>query len=175
MQKVLSKLVKLARMGVGVLIGTVYAQLDPVANGKKKVLVVEDNADWRELLTMIIRRSGHEVVIAGTGKDAIRQASMTHPDLILMDLGLPEISGDEATVQLKADPSTQHIPVVIQTAFGAGPNAKRAIEAGAAEIMHKPISITDIQKLLSKYLSGGDGKPRTDGRSFTHFFPGSAL
>ena len=146
-----------------------------MANGKKKVLVVEDNADWRDLLTMIIRRSGYDVVTAGTGTEGIRQASMTHPDLILMDLGLPEISGDEATVHIKADPATKHIPVVIQTAFGSGPNAKRAIEAGAAEIMHKPISIADIHKLLSKYLSGGGEKPETDGRSITHYFTGSAL
>ncbi len=146
-----------------------------MANGTKKVLVVEDNVDWRDLLTMIIRRSGYEVVIASTGNEAIRQASRANPDLILMDLGLPEISGDEATAHIKTDPATQHIPVVIQTAFGSGPNAKRAIEAGAAEIMHKPISITDIQKILSKYLSGGDGKPKIDGRSFTQYFPGTAL
>ena len=139
------------------------------------MLVVEDNADWRELLAMIIRRAGHEVVIAGTGKEGIRQASKTNPDLILMDLGLPEMSGDEATVQIKADPATSHIPVVVQTAFGSGPNAKRAMEAGAAEIMQKPISITDIQKLLSKYLSGGDEQPKTDSRSFTQYFTGSAL
>ena len=152
--------------------GTVCARLDSMADGTKKVLVVEDNAEWRELLTMIIRRSGHEVVTAGTGKEGIRQASMTHPDLILMDLGLPEMSGDKATAHIKEDPATKHIPVVVQTAFGSGPLAIRAIEAGAAEIMHKPISIADIQKLLSKYLSGGDRKPKTD---VTHYFTGSAL
>ncbi len=146
-----------------------------MANGTKKVLVVEDNADWRDLLTMIIKRLGHEVVVANTGTEGIRQASVARPDLILMDLGLPEISGDVATAQIKADPATRHIPVVIQTAFGSGANAKRAMEAGAAEIMHKPISITDIQKLLNKYLSAGDGKLKTDSRSFTQYFPGSAL
>ena len=143
--------------------------------GTKKVLVVEDNADWRELLAMIIRRAGHEVVIANTGKEGIRQASKTNPDLILMDLGLPEMSGDEATIQIKADPATRHIPVVIQTAFGTGPNAKRAVEAGAAEIMQKPISITDIQKLLSKYLSSGDVRAKADSRSISQYFTGSAL
>jgi two-component system, cell cycle response regulator DivK len=143
--------------------------------GTKKVLVVEDNADWRELLAMVIRRAGYEVVIAGTGKEGIRQASKTNPDLILMDLGLPEMSGDEATIQIKANPATNDIPVVVQTAFGSGPNAKRAMEAGAAEIMQKPISITDIQKLLRKYLSGGGEQPKSDSRSFTHYFSGSAL
>lgn len=142
---------------------------------RKKVLVVEDNADWRDLLAMIIRRSGHEAVVAGTGREGVKQASLTRPDLILMDLGLPEISGGEATEQIKTNPATKNIPVVIQTAFGSGPDAKRAMDAGAAEILHKPINITDIQKVLSKYLSGGDGKPRTDSRSSTQHAPRSAL
>jgi CheY-like chemotaxis protein len=132
--------------------------------GKKKVLVVEDNADWRDLLAMIIRRSGHEVVMAGTGTEGVKQASLAGPDLILMDLGLPEINGAEATARIKSDSVTKDIPVVIQTAFGAGSDAKRAMDAGAVEIMHKPISITDIQKLLSKYLSGA-GEAKTNGRS----------
>ena len=117
------------------------------------MLIVEDNAEWRELLTMLIRRVGHEAVVARTGKEGLKQASVTQPDLILMDLGLPEIGGDEATVQLKSNPATKDIPVVIQTAFGAGLAAKRALDAGAAELMQKPVSIIDIQKVLVKYLS----------------------
>jgi CheY-like chemotaxis protein len=124
-----------------------------MGNQAKRVLIVEDNAEWRELLTMIIKRAGHEPVSARTGKEGLEQASATQPDLILMDLGLPEIGGDEATEQLKSNPATKDIPVVIQTAFGAGSAAKRALNAGAAELMQKPISITDIQKVLVKYLS----------------------
>ncbi len=139
------------------------------------MLVVEDNADWRDLLAMVVRRSGHEVVVAHTGTEGVRQASLTCPDLILMDLGLPEISGGEATAQIKTNPLTKDIPVVIQTAFGSGPDAKRAMDAGAAEVMHKPISITDIQKLLTRYLSGGLGKLTTDSRSSTQDLSGRAL
>lgn len=127
-----------------------------MANRPKRVLIVEDNAQWRELLTMIIKRVGHEVVAARTGKEGLEQAFVTRPNLILMDLGLPEISGDEATLRLKANPATKDIPVVIQTAFGAGSVAKRALDAGAAELMQEPISITDVQKLLVKYLSTRD-------------------
>ena len=133
-----------------------------MANQARRVLIVEDNADWRELLTTIIRRVGHEAVAARTGKEGLERALVTHPDLILMDLGLPEISGDEATVQLKANPATKDIPVVIQTAFGAGSAAKRALDAGAAELMQKPINITDIQKLLVKYLSTRDTNATRD-------------
>ncbi len=119
----------------------------------KKVLIVEDNEEWCELLTMVLQRSGYEVVVALTGKQGVEQAIATHPDLILMDLGLPEISGDEATVKIKSDPKTRDIPIVVQTAFGMGPEAKRAVAAGAAEIIDKPISITALQRTVKKYLS----------------------
>jgi CheY-like chemotaxis protein len=128
----------------------------------KRVLIVEDNVDWRQLLTTIITRLGYAVIAAGTGKEALEQVPITHPDLILMDLGLPEMGGDEATVRIKADPATKHIPIVIQTAFGASASAKRALEAGAAEMMQKPISITDIQKLVVKYLSNGNTISKPD-------------
>jgi CheY-like chemotaxis protein len=130
-----------------------------MAQDVKKVLVIEDNPDWRELLSMTIRRLGHDVVLAGTGKEGVAQALQTRPDLILMDVGLPEMDGEEATAQIKANPATRHIPIVIQTAYGFGATAKRAMEAGAEEIMHKPISILDIQKLLIKYLSSTVGDP----------------
>jgi CheY-like chemotaxis protein len=124
--------------------------------GTKKILIVEDNADWRELLMMIIRKLGYEVMVAATGEDGLAQASAAHPDLVLMDLGLPRMSGDQATAQLKADPATKDIPVIIQTAFGMGLSAQRAIEAGAAEILHKPITVTEIAKTVRKYLPCAD-------------------
>lgn len=124
-----------------------------MANDPKKVLIVEDNLDWRQLLTMIIKRLGYDVIGVGTGKEGVEQAFAIRPDLILMDLGLPEMSGDEATIRIKAEPATRDIPVVVQTAFGTSPAAKRAIDAGAAELMHKPISIADIQTVVQKYLS----------------------
>jgi CheY-like chemotaxis protein len=108
------------------------------------------------VLVIIIRRLGYDVIEATTGEEGVAQASAAHPDLVLMDLGLPRMSGDQATAQLKADPATKDIPVIIQTAFGMGPSAQRAIEAGAAEILHKPITMTGIEKMLCKYLSCAD-------------------
>jgi len=119
----------------------------------KKILIVEDHASWLQLLTTVLKRAGYDVISATTGRESVTLATLNHPDLILMDLGLPEMSGDEATAQIKADPGTKDIPVVIQTAFGSGPSAKRATEVGAAEILHKPISITEIQAVVKKYLS----------------------
>ena len=119
----------------------------------KKVLIVEDDSDWRRLLSMIVQRSGYHAISATNGREAVALAVLKNPDLILMDLGLPEMTGDEATAQIKGDPRTKGIPVVVQTAFGSGPNSKRALEAGAAEIMQKPISISQVQAILKKYLS----------------------
>jgi CheY-like chemotaxis protein len=124
-------------------------------NGPKKVLVVEDNSDWRLLLSMVIQRAGYDVISATNGREGVARALLEQPNLILMDLGLPELSGDQATAQIKANEGTKHIPVVIQTAFGTGPSAQRAIDAGAAEILHKPVAINAILATLKKYLSAG--------------------
>jgi CheY-like chemotaxis protein len=103
---------------------------------KKRILIVEDNADSRELLALMLRRSGYDIAEAATGLAAIDQARATHPDLVIMDLGLPGITGDEATGRQKADPSTRDIPVIVNTAFPKGELlVDRAMAAGASEIL----------------------------------------
>lgn len=119
--------------------------------GTKKILVVEDNADLRDLLTMVIRRLGHEVAIAITGEEAVERASAMKPDLILMDIRLPKLNGLEATKQIKADPSTKDIPVVILSAFSMSSHGRHAIEAGAVEVLQKPVRATDLEQVLLKY------------------------
>src|SRR6266496_465059 len=119
--------------------------------GKKKILLVEDS-NCRELLALLLKRSGYEVAEAMTGLAAIDQANATHPDLIIMDLGLPGITGDEAPARLKADPSTRDIPVIVYTAFQGGALVERAIVSGAAEILHKPIPFMDILDVVRRYL-----------------------
>lgn len=121
---------------------------------KKKILVVDDNAESRELLALVLRRSGYEITEAGTGLDAIEQAHATRPDLIIMDLGLPGITGDEATARLKADASTRNIPVIVNTGFHRGSLlVQRAIAAGAAVILHKPTPLKVFQQVARQYLS----------------------
>lgn len=123
---------------------------------KQKILIVEDNSDCRELIALVLRRSGYEIAEAATGLAAIEQAAATHPDLILMDLGLPGITGDEATARLKADPATKDIPVIVNTAFHKGTLVDRAIAVGAAEILHKPISFEALREVVRRYLSSND-------------------
>jgi two-component system cell cycle response regulator DivK len=128
---------------------------DAMTATRNRVLVVEDNDDWRSLLALFIQRLGYEVSEATTGLEAIERATAVHPDLILMDLGLPGMSGDEATAHLKAQPSTRDIPVVVQTAYTTGEHTHRALETGAAEVLYKPIDLMTLREVLRKYLSAG--------------------
>src|SRR2546429_9320524 len=107
-----------------------------MAKATKKILVVEDNDNCRELLALFIKRLGYEVVEAATGLQAIERACAVHPDLIMMDIGLPGMAGDEATACLKANPATQEIPVIFNTAFATGPQKNHYLVAYAAEILH---------------------------------------
>ena len=120
----------------------------------KKVMIVDNDSNWRLVLANVVRRAGHEVVVATNGVDAIKRAGEANPDLILMDLSLPMLNGAEITAILKADPATQKIPVVIQTAFGSSSLAEHAVEHGAAELLHKPVRIAEIDRVLCRYLAG---------------------
>jgi CheY-like chemotaxis protein len=121
---------------------------------KKRILVVEDNPDSRSLLALVLGRSGYDIAEAATGLDAIDQAHATRPDLIIMDLGLPGMTGDEATARLKADETTRHIPVIVNTAFHRGSiQVERALAAGAAQVLHKPTPLKVFEEVARRYLS----------------------
>ena len=127
-----------------------------MANKAKKILIVDNNDPWRDTLGAFIKGLGHEVLEANTGLQAIDRASSLHPDLIMMDLSLPEMNGDEATARLKRNVSTRNIPVVINTAWSmscnVGDRADRALDAGAEEILHKPFHLTTLGDVLRTYL-----------------------
>ncbi len=127
--------------------------------GAKTILIVEDNADLRELLTIVVRRLGHEVVVATTGEEAVERASDIKPDLIFMDIRLPNLNGVEATIRIKANPATEDIPVVILSALPMSSHGRNAMEAGAVEFMQKPVRVADLEKVLIKYTCARS-KPR---------------
>jgi CheY-like chemotaxis protein len=127
-----------------------------MANKTKKILIVDNNDSWRDTLGGLIKGLGHEVLEASTGVEAIDRAPSLHPDLIMMDLSLPEMNGDEATVRLKRNMATRNIPVVINTSWttscNVGERADRALEAGAEEILYKPFHVTTLRDVLRTYL-----------------------
>ena len=127
----------------------------------KKILIADNNDACRESLGVSIKGLGYEVLEAATGPEAIDKASNMHPDLIMMDLRLPGMHGDDATARLKANPSTRDIPVLVVTAYGAGIDTRRALAAGAAAILQKPLDLTTLPNVLHRYLSSRTKKRRS--------------
>jgi CheY-like chemotaxis protein len=119
---------------------------------KNKILVVEDNSAIRQLVVLRLKELGYEVFEAETGLSAFRQARATSPDLILMDLGMPVIGGDEVMTWLKTDSVTRHIPIIVTTAFLFGPSVDRAIAAGATEVIYKPFNFDALHTTLQRHL-----------------------
>src|SRR5204863_7602952 len=103
------------------------------------VLLVEDNDYNRELLAKRLQRAGFEVVAAVDGRQGLDMVGSEHPDLVLMDLDLPEIDGWEATRRLKTDPATSRIPVIALTAHAMQQDLKKAVLAGCDQYETKPV------------------------------------
>jgi CheY-like chemotaxis protein len=118
----------------------------------KQILLVEDNEHLRQVLARFLNILGYVVAEAATGLEAVHLASTLHPDLIVMDLGLPEITGDEATARIKANSTTRDIPVVVVTAWTVGERTERVLEAGAAEVLYKPVDLSTLRDALDRYL-----------------------
>jgi len=119
---------------------------------KNKILVVEDHSDIRKIFVLRLKKLGYEVFEAETGLDGFRQAREISPDLILMDLGIRVVGVDEVITWLKTDLLTRYIPIIITTAILFGPAVDRAIIAGAAEIIHKPINFDAVNTMLQRHL-----------------------
>ncbi len=122
-----------------------------------KVLLVEDNEMNRNMLSRRLAKRGFEVVFALTGREAIEKALSELPDLILMDLSLPDVDGWEATRRIKGHSATAAIPVIALTAHAMAGDREKALEAGADEYHTKPV---ELERLLEKidFLLGSTKK-----------------
>jgi CheY-like chemotaxis protein len=117
-----------------------------------RILLVEDNPDNFELVRFLLEREGYQVLEAHDGGQGIQLARQEHPDLILMDLSLPQVDGWTAAGQLKADPETAAIPLVALTAHTLPGDRKRALEAGFDGYISKPINVASLIEALQKAL-----------------------
>ena len=105
------------------------------------ILVVEDYPDTRTLLSALLRSKGYMVVEAGDGKEGVQQANRTNPDLILMDLALPELDGVEATRQIRQRNVHSTTPIFAVSAFATSDVQQDALDAGCNEVFTKPLEI----------------------------------
>lgn len=115
-----------------------------------KILLVEDNEMNRDMLSRRLNRKGYEVVIAVDGGEGVAMAAAERPDLILMDMSLPVLSGWDATRRIKGDPTLAGIPVIALTAHAMAKDREEALAAGCNDYDTKPI---DLPRLLAKIAS----------------------
>jgi two-component system, cell cycle response regulator DivK len=124
-----------------------------MAHYPKCVLIVEDNKIDMKLMKDILERSEYETLQAADGLEAINLALARLPDLILMDIQLPEISGLEITRRLKGDDRARRIPIVAVTAFAMGWHEREALDSGCDGYISKPISVLGFLNTVESYLS----------------------
>jgi CheY-like chemotaxis protein len=130
------------------------------------ILLVEDFDDTRLMMRLWLMRSGYRVVEAVSGEEAIRVASAELPDLIIMDVMMPGISGLDATRRIREHEALREIPIVAVSAYGADEYRLRALEAGCTEYVSTPFepSVLEelIESLLAANVASGSNDLRTD-------------
>ena len=117
-----------------------------------RILIVEDNEENRDSLSRRLQRRGFDVSLAADGKAGVEMALAEKPDLILMDMNMPEVDGWEATRRIKAAPEGKDIAVIALTAHAMGGDRERAIEAGCAEYHTKPIEFPKLMEQIETIL-----------------------
>lgn len=122
------------------------------------ILIVEDNMETYELVRFVLRRNGYESFLAMNGRDGVNASVKQKPDLIIMDLAMPEMDGWTATKNIKSNPDTKSIPLIALTAR-ATPNERiRALDAGCDEFLTKPIDFEELLETIAYWLQ----KPAND-------------
>jgi two-component system, cell cycle response regulator DivK len=114
----------------------------------QKILIVEDNSDLSQLLAFYLNDAGYETSRAGNLTQGISKALAERPDLIITDLYLPDMNAVDATVILKQDPATSGIPIVVLTAMAVGDWKTKALKAGVAKYLIKPVSPPELTEVV---------------------------
>jgi len=120
-----------------------------------KILIAEDEPDIRDLIAFTLRFAGYEVVTGSNGEEAVQLARKEFPDLILLDVRMPRMTGYEACKKIKADSSLKDVPIVFLSAKGQEAEIQSGMEAGAEEYLLKPFApdqLTErVRSILSKF------------------------
>ena len=118
----------------------------------KRILVVEDNDLNRKLFCDVLKANGHEVVPVADGRNVVATAQRFVPDLVIMDIQLPHVSGIDLIGQLKADAALASVPVLAVTAYAGKGDEERIRDAGAADYLAKPVSIGPFMAAVKALL-----------------------
>ena len=117
-----------------------------------RLLIADDNEQNRDMLSRRLQRRGFDVMIAPDGRAAVEMARAERPDLILMDMNMPELDGWEATRQITSQPDGAGVPVIGLTAHALEGDRERALEAGCADYHTKPVDFTRLMSQIEALL-----------------------
>ena len=125
---------------------------DPESPRRSRVLIADDNEPNRELLEVYLADIECDIATAVDGKDTLDQVAKFHPDVILLDVMMPKLSGFEVCQRLKADPATSPIMVLMVTALGELGDIERAVESGTDDFLSKPVNRVELVKRVENML-----------------------
>jgi CheY-like chemotaxis protein len=125
----------------------------PARHGVPRVLIVDDELDHAEICAALLRRRGYKVAVAMSGHDAIALAPTLKPDLILLDLMMPEVDGFATAASLQGNPDTQNVPIVFLSACADAATWTRPGELGPASFLPKPFRARDLIACVEESLS----------------------
>ena len=120
------------------------------------ILIAEDERDIRDLITFTLKMAGHEVIATSNGEEAVMRAKELRPDLILLDVRMPRMTGIEACVKIKENYTTRDIPVAFLSAKGQETEVQTGLNAGAVEYIVKPFSPDKLTAKVQAILQTGD-------------------
>jgi two-component system, cell cycle response regulator DivK len=118
----------------------------------KRILIVEDHKDSLSILVLIVRSLGYETIEARTGAEAIEKASFQNPNLVVMDMSLPDMTGVDAARAIKENPSTVGLPIIAYSAWSTRTWMDQAASAGIAAYLIKPVPMALIKQTIEKFI-----------------------
>ena len=123
----------------------------------QKILVVEDNDRNRKLLRVLLRAKGYEVIEAANAEETMNYLEIQKPDLILMDIQLPNTDGLALTRKIRSEVETAHLPIIAVTAYAMKGDRERILEAGCDAYVSKPIDTHQLSLLIADILKESEG------------------
>jgi pilus assembly protein CpaE len=124
------------------------------------ILLIDDDSEFLDMVHLLLQRGGHETVLSADGRDGLAKALADPPDLAIIDVMMPDMTGYEVVRQLRADPETASLPIIILTARGQPVDRQAALEAGADDYMAKPVTMAELYERVEELLA-----KRTSARS----------
>lgn len=136
-------------------------QLATVPSNKKTILVIEDSKTSRKVISLVLKRQGYDIAEATTGREGLAQLTSVLPDLVLLDVMLPDMDGYQILTQIRADNRLKEVPVVMLTGKRSSVDRMKGIASGANEYLTKPFDPAKLVKVLERFMGGDNNKRST--------------